>query len=109
MLTLGQAAKLVGVSKSTLARAVKSGQLSASRRTGRSYSIDHAELERVYTVRQPESLASHAETLARLAAAEAEVRELRERLEGATRILERAVSIGNEATSRRLSARRSPA
>ncbi len=47
-LTLGQAAKLCGVPKSTIARAVKSGRLSASRDDLGQYSIDPAELHRVY-------------------------------------------------------------
>jgi excisionase family DNA binding protein len=50
-LTLGQAAKLAGVGKSTLSRAIKSGRLSASRQTDGSYSIDPAELERVYDLK----------------------------------------------------------
>lgn len=50
MLTLGQAARLTGTSKTTLARAIKAGRLSAIRREDGSYSIDPAELSRVYTV-----------------------------------------------------------
>jgi excisionase family DNA binding protein len=54
-LTLGQAAKLAGVGKSTLSRAIKSGRLSASRQTDGSYRIDPAELERVYELKGPET------------------------------------------------------
>lgn len=47
--TLGTAAKATGVSKPTLCRAIKSGKLSANRNEDGSYSIDPAELFRVYT------------------------------------------------------------
>ena len=50
MLTLGQAARLTGTSKTTLTRAIKAGRLSAIRRDDGSYEIDPAELSRVYTV-----------------------------------------------------------
>ena len=48
MLTLGQAAKEAGVSKTTISRAVKSGRISASRNDKGEYNIDPAELFRVY-------------------------------------------------------------
>jgi hypothetical protein len=48
MLTLGQAAKATGKAKVTLARAIKSGRISASRSEDGSYAIDPAELARVY-------------------------------------------------------------
>mgnify|MGYP001766060708 CR=1 FL=1 len=51
MLTLGQAAKLAGVGKTTLARAIKSGRMSATRRDDGGYSVDPAELGRVYTLK----------------------------------------------------------
>jgi len=50
-LTLGQAAKLAGVGKTTLTRAIKSGRLSAERREDGSYRIDPAELSRAYEIR----------------------------------------------------------
>ena len=50
MLTLGQAAKLAGTSKTTLTRAIRAGRLSATRRDDGGYAIDPAELCRVYTV-----------------------------------------------------------
>lgn len=50
-LTLGQAAKLAGVGKTTVTRAIRSGRLSAERRDDGSYRIDPAELSRVYDVR----------------------------------------------------------
>lgn len=50
-LSLSAAAKHVGKSKTTLTRAIKSGKLSATRHEDGSYSIDPAELSRVYTMR----------------------------------------------------------
>jgi hypothetical protein len=53
-LTLGAAAKLAGVSKSTLTRAIKAGRMScAGRRDDGAYEIDAAELCRVYPARAP--------------------------------------------------------
>jgi predicted site-specific integrase-resolvase len=49
MLTLGQAAKLVGRSKTALTNAIKSGRLSATRLENGSYNIDPSELYRVYS------------------------------------------------------------
>ena len=46
--TLGEAAKAVGKSKTTLHRAIKSGTISAQKTSGGSYSIDPAELHRVF-------------------------------------------------------------
>lgn len=47
-LTLSQAAKASGKSKSTLSRAIKMGRLSANRLDDGNFSIDPAELFRVY-------------------------------------------------------------
>jgi excisionase family DNA binding protein len=55
MMTLGQAARLAGVGKTTLTRAIKAGRLSATRRENGGYSIDPSELARVYSV-TPETL-----------------------------------------------------
>ena len=49
-LTLGQAAKLTGLGKTTLTRAIKAGKLSAHRKDDGSYEIDGSELSRVYTL-----------------------------------------------------------
>lgn len=49
MLTLGQAAKEVGRSKTALTNAIRSGRLSATKLEGGSYSIDPSELFRVYS------------------------------------------------------------
>ena len=46
--TLGQAARAIGRTKPTLAKAIKAGRLSASRADDGSYRIDPAELHRVY-------------------------------------------------------------
>lgn len=49
MLTLAQAAIEVGMSKSGLLKAIKSGRISANKDDGGQYYIDPAELFRVYT------------------------------------------------------------
>ena len=95
MVTLGQAARLAGVDKTTLPRAIKVGRLSATRRDDGGYLIDPAELSRLYEVR-PERLdatrrprrrttvettvatgGADAELATRLALAEAEVQSLK--------------------------------
>lgn len=47
-LSLGQAAKLAGVGKTTISRAITAGRLSAMRKDDGGYAIDPAELGRVY-------------------------------------------------------------
>jgi excisionase family DNA binding protein len=103
-LTLGQAAKVTGLGKTTLTRAIKRGHLSATRREDGSYAIDPSELSRVYKV-TPETVetvtatgyAAHRVTPdgeahatprdpdvhTLLAVAQAELRHLSERLEEA--------------------------
>ena len=49
MLTLGQAAKEVGKSKTALTNAINSGRMSATKLESGQYSIDPAELFRVYS------------------------------------------------------------
>ena len=49
-LSLSQAAKLTGKSKSTINRAIRSGKLSATRHEDGTYSIDPAELARAFDV-----------------------------------------------------------
>jgi hypothetical protein len=46
--TMGQAARATGVSKPRLSRAIKAGKISAERHDDGSYTIDPAELHRVY-------------------------------------------------------------
>jgi excisionase family DNA binding protein len=53
-LSLSQAAKLTGKSKSTINRAIKTGKLSAVRHGDGSYSIDPAELSRAFDVEPSE-------------------------------------------------------
>jgi hypothetical protein len=53
MLTLGQAARLTGLGKTTLARAIRAGRLSAGRKPDGGYEIDPAELSRVYPFPAP--------------------------------------------------------
>ena len=48
--TLGQAAKMTGRSKPTIARAIRSGRLSASRTATGAFAIDESELARVFQV-----------------------------------------------------------
>lgn len=52
-LSLTQAAMVTGKSKSTINRAIKSGKLSATRHDDGSYSIDGAELSRVFRIEPP--------------------------------------------------------
>uniref|UniRef100_UPI00286F80BD hypothetical protein n=1 Tax=Flexibacterium corallicola TaxID=3037259 RepID=UPI00286F80BD len=52
MLTLGQAAKEAGVVKSTISKAIKDGRISAQKLSNGSYSIDPAELFRVFPKKQ---------------------------------------------------------
>jgi hypothetical protein len=62
MLTLGQAAKETGLSKTAIARAIKSGRLSGTKSESGEYQIDPAELFRVYAVtgnRRPEHGTTH--------------------------------------------------
>src|SRR3954467_13973939 len=48
--TLGEAARLTQLNKSTLSRAVKAGRLSATRRDDGSFIVDVSELERVFPI-----------------------------------------------------------
>jgi hypothetical protein len=48
MYTLGQAARATGKAKPTIARAIQTGRISASRSDDGSWAIDPAELHRVY-------------------------------------------------------------
>jgi hypothetical protein len=101
MISLGQAARLAGVGKTTITRSIKAGKLSATRRDDGSYEIDVAELSRAYKIRvdtpdetgETGHMVHHATVLSRpletpatpdvtgrLAALDAEVRGLRELL-----------------------------
>ncbi len=50
-LSLGAAAKMTGLNKTTLSRHIKAGRLSAQRVDGGGYAIDASELARVYDLR----------------------------------------------------------
>lgn len=57
-LSLSAAARQVGKSKTTLTRAIKSGRISAERHADGTYTIDPAELARVYGLR-PDTRPEH--------------------------------------------------
>jgi hypothetical protein len=101
MISLGQAARLAGVGKTTITRSIKAGKLSATRRDDGSYEIDVSELSRVYKIRvetpdethetglavqhatvapRPPETPTTPDVTGRLAALDAEVRGLRELL-----------------------------
>ena len=50
MYTLGEAARASGKSKPTIAKAIRTGRLSATRSENGTYQIDEAELHRVYPI-----------------------------------------------------------
>lgn len=58
IVTLGQAAKMANRSKTALTKAIKAGRLSATRNQDGSYSVDVAELSRVFQIvsGEPESV-----------------------------------------------------
>jgi len=58
-LSLSQAAKLAGKSKSTINRAIKTGKLSATRHEDGTYSIDPSELARAFDVEPLEGAKRH--------------------------------------------------
>ena len=60
--TLGEAAKVTGKNKTTIQRAIKDGKLSATRNEDGSYSIDPAELHRVYPLIHLDSSATEGAT-----------------------------------------------
>ena len=88
--TLGQAAKVAGVSKTTISNAVKSGRLSAGRGDKNQYQIDPAELARVYPVDSPVTIKSERDkTPENTAALQAEIDGLKARLDDMKAALER--------------------
>jgi hypothetical protein len=73
--TLGEAARASGKSKPTIAKAIKTGRVSASRAEDGSYRIDPAELHRVYPVTgQPAGNGRRSDTPADTAATEVGLR-----------------------------------
>ena len=88
--TLGQAAKVAGVSKTTISNAVKSGRLSAGRGDKNQYQIDAAELARVYPVDgKVDGKSERDKTPESTAVLQAQVDGLRERLDDMKAMLER--------------------
>lgn len=79
-MTLTEAAKASGKSKSTIFRSVKSGKLSASR-DGEEYRIDPAELFRVFPREAHETVQRHDPEPSSETAEQVEIRMLRELLE----------------------------
>jgi len=59
--TLGEAAKATGKSKTTIQRAIKSGKISAAKLDDKSYSIDPAELHRVFSPVTPATVAQQSQ------------------------------------------------
>lgn len=111
MLSLGQAAKLAQVGKTTISRAIQAGRLSATRRDDGGYAIDPAELCRVYDCKvsegTPETVAGDGsverdatpvrpgrdpETEKALAAAEARIEGLRQVVEAERRRADEAIA-----------------
>jgi excisionase family DNA binding protein len=89
-LSLGQAAKLASVGKTTLTRAIKSGRLSAERQIDGSYRIDPAELSRVYELKAETPATASATSHVVHHATPAETGALQAQIEGLREILRRA-------------------
>lgn len=89
--TVGQAARAVGKSKSTISRAIDSGRISAMRNDDGSYLIDAAELHRVFPPIRSATVDDQPDATLRDPSRERdaiiEFRVLQERLEGAQREL----------------------
>lgn len=85
LLSLGEVSKLVGVSKSTIWRAVQSGQLSPASRTDKGeYRLQASELHRVFPKTRP-AAAKVADATAQIAGLEQQLAFAREQLEKAER------------------------
>lgn len=98
-LSLAQAATLTGKSKSTLTRAIKSGRMSATRKTDGTFGIDPAELLRVYpdAVRDVSDGASRTgDPVASDAAQQAEISALRDDLAAARQAAAVAQALADE-------------
>src|SRR5689334_12865996 len=88
MYTIGTAATATGKAKSTISRDIKSGKISAMKNEDGSYSIDPAELHRVYPPVSQSNGSSNGQSndsqpqnsLAGTGGLEAELQHLRERL-----------------------------
>jgi excisionase family DNA binding protein len=80
--TLGQAAKQLGIGKATLSRYIKQGKLSAAKQEDGSYRIDVAELDRVRDIMRPpaEQVAERIDTPLETRVLQREIELLRETL-----------------------------
>ena len=86
LLSLGEASKLVGVSKSTIWRAVQSGQLSPASRTDKGeYRLQPSELRRVFPRTRRAAVKAVDATAAQIAGLEQQLAFAREQLEKAER------------------------
>jgi transcriptional regulator with XRE-family HTH domain len=95
-LSLRNAAKEAGVSKSTILRAVQGGRLSATRTADGGYDIDPAELFRVYQPQQAERPSTDAKGQDAPAPAPVATAALEAQLEGLREILRRADAVADE-------------
>lgn len=95
-LSLRNAAKEAGVSKSTILRAIQGGRLSAARTPDGGYDIDPAELFRVYPPNSAERPSTDAPGQDTPAAAPAATAALEAQLEGLREILRRADATADE-------------
>jgi hypothetical protein len=90
---LGQAAKAVGRTKPTIAKAIKSGKISASRAADGSYQIDPSELHRVYPMTgKTNGLMQRFDTPGAYAATPGEIEALRGLLAERDRLVEEQAS-----------------
>src|SRR5688500_17387905 len=87
--TLGQAAKQLGIGKATLSRYIKQGKLSAAKQDDGSYRIDVSELDRVRGIMRPhpEQATEQNETHIETRALQREIELLRETLEQKDKII----------------------
>ena len=87
--TLGEAARAVGKSKMTISRAIATGKISAGRNHDGTYSIEPAELHRVFAPVTPDAgLGSTALLSRETAIVTATLRELRDRLADKDAVIE---------------------
>lgn len=86
LLSLGEASKLVGVSKSTIWRAIQKGRLSAAARTAEGeFRVEPSELHRVFGEARRSTVAKGDATAAQIAGLEQMLAFAREQLEKAER------------------------
>jgi excisionase family DNA binding protein len=87
--TLGQAAKQLGIGKATLSRYIKQGKLSAAKQEDGSYRIDVSELDRVRSIMRPplEQATEQSETPLEARVLQREIELLRETLEQKDKII----------------------